>query len=419
MLHIVDAVTRAVGDSHFHHPLTDTSDVAGISHLHAANAGNDPGRGSRVIQPVQPVCKHRGLTHRDHCAIVAYRLQRIKTKIAARYAILLLLLFAACPGAALAQQSVEDFYRGKKIDLIIGYSSGGTYDLYARLVARHLGQYIPGKPLIVPRNMPGAGSRAAATWVYSVAPRDGTVLAAVDQSLSLQQAAGDKRIQFDTTKFIYIGNPASENNTTAAWHASGIKTIEDAKRREVTVGATGGSTSSQYPKAMNALLGTKFKIILGYPGGNDINIALERGEVEVRGSNSWQSWKKTRAHWLAEHKINILVQIGLQKAADLPDVPLLMELGTNAEDRELLRLLSASTHIGRPIFTTPERAGRARQGAARCVRRHGPRPGVPGAGQAGEFRHRRRCSGDALQKLVAEIVAMPPAQGERLKKILE
>jgi tripartite-type tricarboxylate transporter receptor subunit TctC len=163
-----------------------------------------------------------------------------------RAALLISLLLAVWPGAALSQQSVEDFYRGKKIDLIIGYSSGGTYDLYARLVARYLGNYIPGKPLIVPRNMPGAGSRAAANWVYNIAPKDGTVLATADQSLSLQQAVGDKRISFDTTKFIYIGNPNIENNTTAAWAASGIKTIDDAKQREVTVGATGGSTSSQY-----------------------------------------------------------------------------------------------------------------------------------------------------------------------------
>jgi tripartite-type tricarboxylate transporter receptor subunit TctC len=335
-----------------------------------------------------------------------------------RFVRLVAVLLALWPGAALSQQSVEDFYRGKKIDLIIGYSSGGTYDLYARLVARHLGHYLPGNPLIVPRNMPGAGSRAAATWVYGVAPRDGTVLAAVDQSLSLQQAAGDKRIQFDTTKFIYIGNPASENNTTAAWAASGIKTIEDAKRREVTVGATGGSTSSQYPKAMNALLGTKFRIILGYPGGNDINIALERGEVEVRGSNSWQSWKKTRAHWLAEHKINILVQIGLKKAADLPDVPLLMDLAANDEDRALLRWLSASTYIGRPIFTTPdappERVKALRAAFDAMVRD----PAFLEQAKTENF-DIDPVSGEDLQKLIAEIVAMPPAQGERLKKILE
>jgi tripartite-type tricarboxylate transporter receptor subunit TctC len=266
--------------------------------------------------------------------------------------------------------------------------------------------------------MPGAGSRAAATWVYSIAPRDGTVLAAVDQSLSLQQAAGDKRIQFDTTKFIYIGNPASENNTTAAWHASGIKTIDDAKRREVTVGATGGSTSSQYPKAMNALLGTKFRIILGYPGGNDINLAMERGEVEVRGSNSWQSWKKTRAHWLAENKINILVQIGLKKVAELPDVPLLMDLGANDEDRRLLRVLSASTHIGRPIFTTPEvpaeRVKVLRDAFDAMVRD----PAFLEQAKKENF-DIEAVSGEALQGLIGEIIGMPAAQAQRLQKIIE
>ena len=327
-------------------------------------------------------------------------------------------LLAVWPGSALSQQSVEDFYRGKKIDLIIGYSSGGTYDLYARLVARHLGHYIPGNPLIVPRNMPGAGSRAAATWVYGIAPRDGTVLAAVDQSLSLQQAAGDKRIQFDTTKFVYIGNPASENNTTAAWAASGIKTIEDAKRREVTVGATGGSTSSQYPKAMNALIGTRFKIVLGYPGGNDVNLALERGEVEVRGSNSWTSWKATRPGWIAEKKINILVQIGLTKAPDLPGVPLLMELGKNDGDRKLLRLLSASTHIGRPIFTSPgvpaERVAALRKAFDAMV--HDPIFIEEAKREKFDI---EPSTGQAMQDVISEMMSAPEGEKERLRKIIE
>ena len=339
-----------------------------------------------------------------------------------RTALLIAIVLAAWPGAAKSQQAsqqpVEDFYRGKKIDMIIGYSPGGTYDLYARLVARYLGNYIPGKPLIVPRNMPGAGSRAAATWVYNIAPKDGTVLATADQSLSLQQAAGDKRINFDTTKFIYIGNPNVENNTTAAWHTSGIKIIDDAKKREVTVGATGGSTSSQYPKAMNALIGTKFKIVLGYPGGNDVNLALERGEVEVRGSNSWTSWKATRPDWIAEKKINILVQIGLAKAPDLPDVPLLMDLGKNDEDRQVLRLLSASTHIGRPIFTAPgvpaERVAILRKAFDTMV--HDP---VFIEEAKREKFDIEPTTGEAMQKLVDEMMAAPAAQRERLKKIIE
>ena len=251
-----------------------------------------------------------------------------------------------------------------------------------------LGNYIPGKPLIVPRNMPGAGSRAAANWVYNIAPKDGTVLATADQSLSLQQAAGDKRINFDTTKFIYIGNPNVENNTTAAWHTSGIKTIDDAKQREVTVGATGGSTSSQYPKAMNALIGTKFKIVLGYPGGNDVNLALERGEVEVRGSNSWTSWKATRPDWIAEKKINILVQIGLAKAPDLPDVPLLMDLGTNDEDRQLLR-----APVGLDAYRAADlhHAGRAAERVAALRKAFDTMvhdPAFHRGGQAREVRHR-------------------------------
>jgi tripartite-type tricarboxylate transporter receptor subunit TctC len=259
----------------------------------------------------------------------------------------------AAATCAQAQSSVADFYRGKTIDLIIGYSPGGSYDLYARLVGRFLGDYIPGKPRVVPRNMPGAGSRAAAAWIYNIGPKDGTVIGTGDQSLAVEQAMGDKGLTIDVSRFQYIGNPAVDNNTLAAWAASGIKTIDDAKTREVPTGATGGSTSSQYPKAMNALIGTRFKIITGYPGGNEINLALEKGEVAVRGSNAWGAWKATRADWLRDKKLNILVQIGLHKAPDLPDVPLMMDLATNESDRAVLKLLSASVEVGRPLFVAP------------------------------------------------------------------
>src|SRR5579863_2228590 len=182
----------------------------------------------------------------------------IKTRrlaLAALAAALAAPLAVAVIDPARSQQSVEEFYRGRQLDMVIGYSPGGTYDLYARLVARFLGNYIPGKPTIVPRNMPGAGSRAATKWVYSLAPKDGTVLATADQSLSVEQAMGDKQLDLATTKLVYIGNPNADNNTTATWYTSGIKTIDDAKKKQVVMGATGGSTSSQYPKAMNALVG--------------------------------------------------------------------------------------------------------------------------------------------------------------------
>ncbi|MDB5652065.1 MAG: tripartite tricarboxylate transporter family receptor [Hyphomicrobiales bacterium] len=316
-----------------------------------------------------------------------------------------------------AQSPVEAFYKGKQIDLIIGYTPGGGYDTYARLVARHIGQFIPGNPSIVARNMPGGGSRVAAGYMFRIAPKDGTVLATADQSLALQQAVGDKTIQFDTTKFNYIGNPSAENNTTAVWSTSGIKTIEDATKKEVPTGATGGSTSSQYPKVMNALLGTKFKIILGYPGGNDINLAMEKGEVAARGSNSWASWKSTRPDWLENKKINILVQIGLKKAHDLQDVPLLIDLAKNDADRAVLRLLSAPATIGRPIFTTPdvpaERVAALREAFEKTMKDPGFLEDAAKARMDLD-----PVSGEELQKIVTEIMATPKQTADRLSSII-
>jgi tripartite-type tricarboxylate transporter receptor subunit TctC len=324
------------------------------------------------------------------------------------------LLGVSAPASA---QTVEEFYRGKQIDLVIGYSPGGTYDLYARLVARHLCNFIPGKPTIIPRNMPGAGSRAAAAWVYNVAPKNGLVLATADQSLSIAQALGDKQLTVDTSKFIYIGNPNNDNNTTATWYTSGVKTIDDAKKKQVVMGATGGSTSSQYPKAMNALIGTKFKIILGYPGGNDINIAMERGEVDGRGSNAWAAWKSTRPQWLAEKKINILVQIGLRKAPDLQDVPLLSDLATNDDDRRLLKVLSAPTAIGRPIFTSPgvpaDRVKALRDAFNQMVKD----PGFLSDAKKEHF-DIDPLTGEEMQSVVEDIIATPKPLADRLQQII-
>ena len=328
------------------------------------------------------------------------------------------LAFAAALAALPAQaQNSDDFYKGKKIDMIIGYSPGGTYDLYARLVARFLGDYIPGKPRVIPRNMPGAGSRLAAGWIFNLGPKDGTVIGTGDQSLAVEQAMGDKALSIDVSKFQYIGNPAADNNTTAAWHTSGVTTLEDAKLREVPTGATGGSTSSQYPKAMNALLGTKFKIITGYPGGNDINLALEKGEVAVRGSNAWGSWKATRPDWLRDKKINLLVQIGLTKAPDLPDVPLLIDLAKNEEDRAVLMLLSASVTIGRPLYVAPgvpaERVRALRESFDRMVKDQ-----VFLSAAAKEGFEINAVSGEEMQKIVAQIVATPKSIADRLSQII-
>ncbi|MEA2976744.1 MAG: hypothetical protein QOF19_2264 [Alphaproteobacteria bacterium] len=326
-------------------------------------------------------------------------------------------LLAGLVQPATAQQSVEEFYKGKRIDLIIGYSPGAGYDLYARFVAQHLGAFIPGNPQILPRNMPGAGSRTAANWIYTVAPKDGTALATADQSLSIAQAMGDPSLTIDTSKLLYIGNPNADNNTTVTWNTSSVKTIEDAMKTEIPMGATGGSTSSQYPKAMNALIGTKFHVVLGYPGGNDINLAMERGEVAGRGSNAWASWKSTKPDWLRDKKINILVQIGLTKAPDLPNVPLMMDLAKNNEDRQVLKLLSAPTTIGRPIFTSPgvpaERVKALRDAFNAMIKD----PAVLADAQKRNI-DINPVPGEELQKIVEEIVATPKPIADRLQQII-
>lgn len=263
-------------------------------------------------------------------------------------------LFGVGVGTGYSSYAItQNLYEGKTIDVLIGYSAGGGYDAYARLVARHMGRHIPGEPALVPRNMPGGGGRVLAGYLENVAAQDGTVLATADQSLPLQQALGDKTITFDTSKFAWIGTPVADNNTTVTWHTTGVKTIEDVKKKQIVMGATGENTSAQYPRAMNYFVGTKFRVIVGYPGGNDINLAMERGEVGGRGSNNWPSWKSTRADWLKDEKINLLVQIGLKKDPELSEVPLLMDLATNPEDKAALRLLSAPIAVGRPIFSTP------------------------------------------------------------------
>ena len=321
------------------------------------------------------------------------------------------------PAGASAQQSVEDFYKGKSIDLYIGFTVGGGYDLYARLVGKYMGDHIPGKPRIVAKNMTGAGSRIAAGYVYSVAPKDGTALATADQSIPLEQATGESGINFDSAKFNWIGNPIVDNNVVVTWWKSPVKTVEDARQTEVAVGATGFNTSSQYPQVLNSMAGTKFKIILGYPGGNEINLAMENGEVGGRGSNSWASWKASRPDWVRDKKLNVLVQIGLSKSPDLPDVPLLVDLATNDADRAAMRLVSAPPNVGRPIFTSPGVPAERVTALRRAFDATMKDPAFLDEAKKLNL-DIAPISGEELQKVVADIIATPEAATKRLASVL-
>src|SRR3954468_18380378 len=249
---------------------------------------------------------------------------------------------------------IADFYRGKQVSVVIGTSAGNDYDFRARLIARHMGRHIPGEPMLVPRNMPGAGGINAANWLASIAPRDGTTLHMIMTNMMQAQAVGTHGVQFDTRKFRWVGNTTSSPNVANSWHTTGVTNIEQVKSREFILGAPAGTAGVTYGTVMNALVGTKFKIVTGYPGGNEVNIAMERGEVDGRGSNSWASWKSTKPEWLKEKKIIMLVQVGLTRSPELPDVPLLLELVSNDLDRKVMTFLSAETAISRAVVTTAD-----------------------------------------------------------------
>jgi tripartite-type tricarboxylate transporter receptor subunit TctC len=262
------------------------------------------------------------------------------------------IIAASVPAAA---QSVADFYKGKTIQMIVGVSAGGDYDLRARLLARHLSKHIPGNPKIVPQNMLGAGGLVAANWMANVAPKDGTALLAISSNLPVGQAVGLDGVKYDVRKFSYIGNTTDSPNVINSWHTTGVTKIEQVMEKELVVGATGRSSGSYYyPAALNAFAGTKFKIVFGYRGGADVNIAMERGEVGGRGSNLWASWVSTRPQWLAEKKIHMLVQIALTRHPDLKDVPLMQELVKSELHKQVMTFISADTAIARSIVTTPD-----------------------------------------------------------------
>jgi len=319
-----------------------------------------------------------------------------------------LLLAVICAAAPARADDVAEFYRGKRISLVIGYGTGGGYDLYARLLGRFIAAHIPGNPTIVPQNMPGAGSRSAANWLYKIAPKDGTVIATLGQATPTDQALGQPGVQFDAPKFNWIGNLSVVNNILFVSAASGVATIEQAKEKSLAIGATGASSPSVlYPQVSNNLLGTKFKIISGYPGGGDINIAVERHEVDGRGSDSWASMKSTHPDWLRDHVINILFQIGPRRERDLPDVPLWPELAGNADQRAVLEILSGDVSVGRPILTAPdvpaERVKALRQAFDDTM--HDPQF-LDAAKQANM--ELNPMGGEELQQIVAKIAAPSP-----------
>jgi tripartite-type tricarboxylate transporter receptor subunit TctC len=263
------------------------------------------------------------------------------------------MMIVAAGGSAFGQ-SVGDFYKGRNVDLYIGYSVGGAYDLYARVLARHMGKHIPGNPTVVPKNMEGAGSLRLANWLYNVAPKDGSVFGIIGRGTGFDPLLGNKAAQFDGNKFTWIGSANNEVSVCVAWNTSGVTKFEDLLKTELIVGGTSTSADTdQFPRIVNGVLGTKMKVVTGYPGGNEVGLAMERGEVKGRCGWSWSSVKSTHHKSLDEKKFSILVQLALEKHPELPDVPLVIDLAKTDEQRQILKLIFARQAMGRPFVAPP------------------------------------------------------------------
>jgi tripartite-type tricarboxylate transporter receptor subunit TctC len=255
---------------------------------------------------------------------------------------------------AAAADAVGDFFKGRAIDLYIGYSVGGAYDLYARVIGRHLGAHIPGNPTLVPKNLEGAGSLRLANYLYRVAPHDGSAIGTIGRGIPFDPLLIGQGDAFDAQKFNWIGSANNEVSVCVAMRQSGITKFEDLFSKDLTVGGTGTSADTdQFPRVLNSVLGTHFKIVEGYPGGNDVVLAMERGEVAGRCGWSWSSVKSTHKSWIDDRRMVVLIQLSLAKHPELPDVPLVMDFAKTDEQRQILKLAFARNVMGRPYLAPP------------------------------------------------------------------
>jgi tripartite-type tricarboxylate transporter receptor subunit TctC len=261
--------------------------------------------------------------------------------------------FCVFSAAAQADSSAQ-FFEGKTISFIVGAASGGGYDAQARLLASHMGRFLPGAPSFVVQNMPGAGSLQAANFLYNIAPKDGATIALLQRGILSTRFVNPEGARFDLGKFNWIGNMSSEAGVVLAWHTTPFHTFEDLKKQDFLVGGTGPMIDTETtPRILNALLGTRFKVITGYKGTGDTALAMERGELHGMGDWSWSNVKTRRPDYFRDRKVRVLVQVSAETLPDLPDVPNARDMVTDPQDREVLDLFLAQKTAARPIAAPP------------------------------------------------------------------
>lgn len=331
------------------------------------------------------------------------------------------LYLVACvvgPFSGAAADTVKEFYMDKTISMVVSSSPGGGYDTLARTVSRHLQKHLPGATSIVVRNMPGAGGMRAMNYLYSSAAQDGTVMGAVNNITPLQPLFGAKGAEFDATKFNWLGTPSVETGLLFVWHTSPFKTINDVQQRELTAGANGlVSTPALYSRLLNEVLGTKIKVIIGYPGQNEAYLAIERGEIDAYGVTFWSSLTSTKQQWLDENKIRILLQYGPIKEPDLKDVPYGPDLVKNEEDRLLFRTAYGPLSLGRPYLMPPNvLADRVKAVQSAFMRTMGDQEFQQEAEKIGLKIGNPR-SGEELREEIEQLYKTPKHILERLQRI--
>jgi tripartite-type tricarboxylate transporter receptor subunit TctC len=333
-------------------------------------------------------------------------------------ALAVVLVQAAAPGSARAEDLAQ-FYKGRQVHLFIGFGAGGGYDLIARLVAKHMGSHFPGgSAQVLPQNMPGAGSLTAANHIASVAARDGTVLASIASGIPAAPLVNPEKAKFDSRKLSWIGSAAKETQIDIVWHTSPVTKIEQLRDHELIIGGTGpGAATDDFPAVLREVLGFKFKLIPGYKSTKDVELAMERGEVQGLAATTWNSTKARDADWLRDKKIIITAQYGLTKHPELPDVPLIWDYVKNDADRKALNLVFSRQEMGRPYVAPPalpaDRLKALRDAFDATMKDPAFRADADKAQLEVDS-----LTGQQVDKLVAELYEVPSPTVERVRKAL-
>jgi tripartite-type tricarboxylate transporter receptor subunit TctC len=328
-------------------------------------------------------------------------------------------LFAMTGTAPAPAQSVAEFYKANRVTIVIGYTPGGVYDLYARTVARHLGRHIPGHPTVVAQNMPGAGSMKAANYIFGQAPKDGSQIAVFARGLAMQPLLDKTGVQYDATKLNWLGSPASEVSVVFSWHTKPFKTVNDLRKREMIVPATGvGADSAVFPYILNGVLGTKFKVVTGYPGAAETMLSIERGETDGSAATSWGNFASARKEWIRDGKVNIILQLALKKHPALSQVPLVMDMATNDDDRRALELIFSRQSMSYPFAVPPEAPADRLAALQRAFDATLKDPGFLSDAKQ-QMLEVDPVGGDQIQALVRGVYASPPAVVARARAVIK